>query len=76
MGKVLIWGGSGGIGAATARALFSQGIDLHLVGRDANRLAVLAEELGCTTSQAAVEDDDAFERVSAEAGATLRAISG
>lgn len=74
MGKVLIWGGSGGIGAATARALFSQGIDLHLVGRDANRLAVLAEELGCTTSQADVEDDGAFERVSAEAGATLAGL--
>jgi NAD(P)-dependent dehydrogenase (short-subunit alcohol dehydrogenase family) len=69
--KVLIWGGSGGVGAATARALSVQGFDLHLVGRDANKLAALAGELGCSTSQADVEDDTAFARVSAEAGAHM-----
>ena len=33
-GKVVIYGGSGGIGAATARALAARGHALHLVGRD------------------------------------------
>lgn len=70
-GKVLIWGGSGGIGSATARALSAKGFDVHLAGRDAVRLAALGDELGCTTSQADVEDDTAFARVSAEAGGPL-----
>lgn len=73
-GKILIWGGSGGIGAATARALSAQGFALHLVGRDAGTLAALAEELGCDTSQADVEDESAFARVSAEAGGTLTGL--
>lgn len=70
-GKVLIWGGSGGVGTATARALYIKGFDLHLVGRDAGKLSALADELGCSTSQADVEDDTAFARVGAEAGAHL-----
>lgn len=70
-GKVLIWGGTGGVGAASARALSLQGFDLHLVGRDALKLSALAEELHCTTSEADVEDDLAFARVAAEAGPSL-----
>jgi NAD(P)-dependent dehydrogenase (short-subunit alcohol dehydrogenase family) len=73
-GKVLIWGGSGGIGAATARALATQGFALHLVGRDATKLAALAEELGCGTSQADVEDDTAFARVSADVEGPLEGL--
>lgn len=73
-GKVLIWGGSGGIGAASARALAADGFSLHLVGRDGARLAALAEELGAGTSQADVEDDSAFERVSAEASGPLAGL--
>lgn len=70
-GKVLIWGGTGGIGAATARTLSLMGYDLHLVGRDVVRLAALADELGCGASQADVEDDTAFDRVTVEAGGPL-----
>jgi len=73
-GKVLIWGGTGGIGSASARLLARSGFDLHLVGRDASKLSALAEELRCTISQADVEDDLAFARVSAEAGATLAGL--
>lgn len=72
--KVLIWGGSGGIGAATARCLAGRGVALHLVGRDGDRLAALADELGCTTSLADVTDDTAFARASAEAGAPLNGL--
>jgi len=74
MSKVLIWGGSGGIGSAVARDLVGRGFMVHLVGRDATKLAVLAEELGCSTSTADVEDETAFARVSAEAGESLAGL--
>jgi NAD(P)-dependent dehydrogenase (short-subunit alcohol dehydrogenase family) len=45
VGKVLIYGGSGGIGSATGRVLRARGYDLHLVGRSADRLASIAAEL-------------------------------
>ena len=45
-GKVLIYGGSGGIGSATARALQARGHALHLVGRDEAKLRDIAAELG------------------------------
>jgi len=44
LGRVLIYGGTGGIGAATARLLRARGHSLHLVGRDEGRLAALAQE--------------------------------
>ncbi|MFN2354283.1 MAG: SDR family NAD(P)-dependent oxidoreductase [Desulfopila sp.] len=45
-GTVIIYGGSGGIGSATARTLHSRGISLHLVGRNTDRLEAVAAELG------------------------------
>ena len=74
MGKVLIWGGSGGIGAATARALAANGFALHLVGRDGDRLAALAAELDAGTTQADVSDDAAFDRVMAEVEGPLAGL--
>jgi len=73
-GKVLIWGGSGGIGAQTARALAGQGYALHLVGRDGAKLAELAAELGAGVSVADVTEDTAFARVAAEAGGPLAGL--
>ncbi|MEI7846457.1 MAG: SDR family NAD(P)-dependent oxidoreductase [Chloroflexota bacterium] len=48
--KILIYGGSGGIGSATGRMLRARGYDLHLVGRDEERLAAIAKELDATTA--------------------------
>lgn len=73
-GRVLIWGGSGGIGAATARILTATGFATHLVGRDEGKLATLAKELGATTSVADVEEDGAFDRVMAEIGSPLSGL--
>lgn len=73
-GKVLIYGGSGGIGSATALALKDKGFDLHLVGRDGDRIAALAAETGATTTTGDVTDDGLFARATAEAGPALAGL--
>jgi NAD(P)-dependent dehydrogenase (short-subunit alcohol dehydrogenase family) len=65
-GTVVIFGGAGGIGEATARLLGQRGHALHLVGRDAARIAAAADSLGARHSVADVEDDAAFARVAGE----------
>jgi len=72
MERVVIYGGGGGIGAATARRLRERGHPLHLVGRDAGKLERLADELGETGFTAGdVTDDGLFPRVAEEAGERL-----
>ncbi len=66
--KVLIYGGAGGIGGATARALAARGIPLHLVGRDRERISEAAEATGSTFSVGDVLAEGDLERVTAEAG--------
>lgn len=75
MKRVVIYGGTGGIGAATARALRARRIPLHLAARDAGRLAEAAEALGDTTVSAGdVTDPDFFKRVTQEAGSELAGL--
>jgi NAD(P)-dependent dehydrogenase (short-subunit alcohol dehydrogenase family) len=52
----------------------SEGYALHLVGRDMEKLADLAAELGAGISEADVTDDTAFARVAAEAGGMLSGL--
>ncbi len=73
-GKVLIYGGSGGIGSATARALRGRGYTLHLVGRSLERLAAVAGELGATFTQGDVTDSTTFARATKEAGDSLEGL--
>ena len=61
-GRVLIYGGTGGIGAATARLLRMRGYSLHLVARNESRLAALAEELGAGFTTGDVTSADVFTR--------------
>ncbi|GJE82534.1 SDR family NAD(P)-dependent oxidoreductase [Methylorubrum thiocyanatum] len=72
MERVVIYGGTGGIGLATARALRARGAALHLVGRDSERLERAAAELGETGFTAGdVTDPALFPRVADEVGDRL-----
>lgn len=66
--KIIIYGGSGGIGAAVARRLAAQGDALHLVGRDEARLEAAARAVGATTTAGDVTDPALFPRVMDDAG--------
>lgn len=68
-GKILIYGGSGGIGAATARLLHARGHALHLVGRNGEALQRIAAELGADCTVGDVLDADLHTRAAAAAGA-------
>jgi NAD(P)-dependent dehydrogenase (short-subunit alcohol dehydrogenase family) len=67
-GKLVILGGTGGIGSAIARLMWQRGADLHLVARSEAALAPLAAELGASCSVADVLEPDAIARAVAEAG--------
>ena len=64
---MLIIGGSGAIGAATARRLADRGVPLHLVGRDAARLDAVAATMGAGWSVADVTDPTALAKAIEEA---------
>jgi short-subunit dehydrogenase len=65
---VLLTGASGGIGAATARALAARGAFVVLSGRRLDALEALAAELGGRALAADLAERDAPERLLAEAG--------
>lgn len=71
---VLIYGGSGGIGAAIARKLAAQGRSAHLVGRNIDRLKSIAAETGARFSVADIEDAASFARIAEEAGSELAGL--
>lgn len=70
-GTLLIYGATGGIGAASARRLAQQGKRLHLAGRNEAALTALANELGASFSVGDVLDDDFLQRASSDAGEIL-----
>ncbi len=61
--RIVIYGGSGGIGSATARLLRTAGHELHLVGRNEAKLAALASELEAQYTVGDVCDETLFAQV-------------
>ncbi len=72
---VVIVGGTGAIGAAVARRVAAAGGTVHLVGRDAGRLAPLAAELGGTHAVADAMDTDALTRAVGLAGPRVAGLA-
>lgn len=74
-GKIIVYGGSGGIGSSLGRALKARGFELHLVARDEQRLSTIAAELGATYTVGDVLDPDLFARVTQEAGDDISGLA-
>jgi short-subunit dehydrogenase len=66
--SVLLTGATGGIGAATARALAARGAAVVVTGRRAERLEALAREIGGRAIVADLAAPEGPERLVAEAG--------
>ncbi|MFY8112896.1 MAG: SDR family NAD(P)-dependent oxidoreductase [Rhabdaerophilum sp.] len=64
----VIFGSTGGIGAATARGLKAKGYALHLAGRDAARLEALAGELGAGFTAGDAREPSHFAELAAALG--------
>lgn len=61
--RVLVTGGSSGIGKETARALVGRGARVSICGRDESKLARAAKEIGATGIQADVSREDDVTRL-------------
>ena len=75
MDRVIILGGTGGIGAALARRLHARGTAVHLVARDRSRLEALASELQASCS-AGDARDEAFLEAAIAAGTSDGRVAG
>jgi NAD(P)-dependent dehydrogenase (short-subunit alcohol dehydrogenase family) len=74
-GTIAIFGGSGGIGSAIARSVKSRGYGVHLIGRNAAKLAETASSIGgAGFSIADVEDEASISNALAEAGGELAGL--
>ncbi len=71
----IIVGGAGGVGSALARRMVAAGQRVHLVGRDAAKLNVIATELGATFAVADVLDAVALKTAIEAAGSAVSGLA-
>lgn len=57
--KIILTGGSSGLGKQTAKDLLAKGADVIITGRDEQKLLKVALELGCTAFHADVSKEEA-----------------
>ncbi len=57
--KIILTGGSSGLGKQTAKDLLAKGADIIITGRDEQKLLKVALELGCTAFHADVSKEEA-----------------
>jgi NAD(P)-dependent dehydrogenase (short-subunit alcohol dehydrogenase family) len=74
--RVLVIGGSGGIGSVVARMVAAGGGRVYLAGRDAGRLATLGGELGMPHGSVEATDPDAVDACADAAAAALGGLDG
>lgn len=74
MAKALIIGGSGGIGSAIAKQLSADGWQLHLTGRNPQRLGSVAQALGAESTVGDVTDTNFWSTLDHNLGETLDAM--
>ncbi len=72
--KIVIYGGSGGVGVTLAKQLSIAGYELHLAGRNAEKLKDISSQLSCNYTVGDVLDDSFFDQVSQEAGDRINGI--
>ncbi len=75
MARVLVFGGTGGVGSALARRLAARGAEPFLVARDAARLSALAEELRAPWHAADMLDAAALRGAVQAAGTPLAGLA-
>jgi NADP-dependent 3-hydroxy acid dehydrogenase YdfG len=63
---VLVTGASSGIGAQIVRRLSAEGLEVHALARNEERLKALAVETGCRIHAISVDDGPALEKLAAE----------
>jgi NAD(P)-dependent dehydrogenase (short-subunit alcohol dehydrogenase family) len=73
-GKIIIYGGSGGIGSETANLLHAQGYHIHLVARNEERLATVADKYGASYTVGDVLDTKLFSQVMSDAGGVCNGL--
>jgi len=72
---VLIFGGTGGIGAALARRLRAQGRAVHLAARNEAKLKALGAEIGASWTVCDVNEPAMIGQASADAGGELNGLA-
>lgn len=74
--KVLVLGGSGGIGSAVVRRIVASGGRAFIAGREPTRLAEVAAETGCLFGVVEATDPDAVDAIADRAVEALGGLTG